>query len=115
MKELILTLLPILAVNLSSNPIRMNVSAYCPCSKCCGQYADGVTASGHVIEKGDRFVAAPKNYPFGTVMIIPGYGKVKVLDRGGAIKGNRLDVYFDTHEQALEWGRQYLDVVVEPN
>jgi len=97
------------------NKIRMNVSAYCPCSKCCGEYADGMTACGYKISKGDRFVAAPKEYPFGTEMIIPGYngGKaVKVLDRGGAIKGNKLDLYFDTHQEALQWGRQYLDVIV---
>lgn len=89
-----------------------NVSAYCPCELCCGVYADGITANGHVIEQGEKFVAAPSNIPFGTMIDIPGYGKVPVLDRGGAIKGNKLDVYFDTHQKALEWGRQYLKVKV---
>jgi hypothetical protein len=35
-----------------------------------------------------------------------------VLDRGGAIKGNRLDVLYATHEQAQKWGRQTLEVTV---
>ena len=89
-----------------------NVSAYCPCELCCGVYADGVTASGHVIQPGDKFVAAPKHIPFGTVLIIPGYGEVEVLDRGGAIKGNKLDIFFATHKEALQWGRQQIAVKV---
>ena len=86
------------------------VTAYCPCSKCCGKWSDGITASGHVIKPGDKFVAAPPGYSFGTVIEIPGYGKVEVLDRGGAIKGNRLDCYFDTHQEALNWGVKMLKV-----
>ncbi len=95
--------------------VRMRVTAYCPCSKCCGQYADGITASGHKIQPGDAFAAADRRYPFGTEMIVPGYNDsetVKVLDRGGAITRNRLDVFFHTHQQALEWGVQHLDVQV---
>ena len=92
--------------------IDMRVSAYCPCEKCCGKWADGITASGHVIQPGDRFVAAPPAYKFGTMVEIPGYGKVPVMDRGGAIKGNRLDVYFPTHQEALNLGVQNLKVRV---
>lgn len=91
------------------------VTAYCPCKKCCGIYADGYTASGHKIEKGDRFAAAPRQIPFGTMIIVPGYNEgrpVPVLDRGSAIRGNHIDVFFDTHEQALEWGNQLLPVEV---
>lgn len=95
--------------------VRMRITAYCPCQKCCGSYADGITASGHKIENGDTFVAADRRYKLGTEMIIPEYNnssKVKVLDRGGAIKNNRLDVFFNTHQQALEWGVRYIDVEV---
>ena len=95
--------------------VQMRVTAYCPCPKCCGSYSDGITASGRKISSGDRFVAADKMYPFGTEMIIPGYksGKaVKVLDRGGVIRGNRLDVFFYSHQEALEWGVRYLDVKI---
>jgi 3D (Asp-Asp-Asp) domain-containing protein len=95
--------------------IEMRVTAYCPCPKCCGEYSDGVTANGHEIRPGDTFVAADRRYSFGTEMLIPGYSNsraVKVLDRGGAIKGNRLDVFFATHQEALEWGVKYLEVSV---
>jgi len=95
--------------------VRMRVTAYCPCAKCCGQSADGITANGHRIAEGDRFVAADRQYTFGTELIIPGYHgdtPVRVLDRGGAIKGNKLDVFFNTHQEALEWGVRHLDVNV---
>lgn len=93
------------------------VTAYCPCEKCCGRFADGITASGHKIEPNDKFVAAPKEYPFGTLMKIPEYSNVfvLVLDRGGSIKGDRLDVFFPTHEQALRWGVQIVEVRIYQN
>lgn len=95
--------------------VRMRVTAYCPCRKCCGEYADGVTASGHKIQPGEAFVAADSKYPFGTEMIVHGYNNdrpVKVLDRGGVIEGNRIDVFFPKHQQALNWGVKYINVKV---
>jgi 3D (Asp-Asp-Asp) domain-containing protein len=95
--------------------VRMRVTAYCPCPKCCGKYSDGQTACGHKIRPGDAFVAADSKYGFGTEMLVTGYNSgepVKVLDRGGAIRGDRLDVFFNSHEEALEWGVKYLDVKV---
>ena len=95
--------------------VPMRVTAYCPCEKCCGKYSNGQTACGHKIRPGDAFVAADKEYSFGTEIIIPGYENaepVKVLDRGGAIRGNRLDVFFGSHEEALKWGVKHLDVKV---
>jgi 3D (Asp-Asp-Asp) domain-containing protein len=98
--------------------IRMIVTAYCPCAKCCGASAHGVTASGKPVSYHDgRFVAADTHVlPFGTKLSIPGYdaGKaVEVIDTGGAINGNRLDVFFPTHKEALQWGRRTIDVEVE--
>ncbi len=103
--------------------ITMRVTAYCPCNKCCDQWADipissgkRKTASGHTIHVGDKFVAAPRNYPFGTEMVIEGYAGgrvVKVEDVGGAIKGNKLDLYFDSHNTALQFGRRRIDVKVK--
>ena len=96
--------------------VRMRVTGYCPCSKCCGAFSDGITANNHRIQPGDTFVAADKSYPFGTEMAIPGYNAgepVQVMDRGGVIKGNRVDLFFHTHQQALEWGVQYLDVLIK--
>jgi 3D (Asp-Asp-Asp) domain-containing protein len=94
----------------------MEVTAYCPCTKCCGPNAQGITASGlHVSYNGGKFVAADTDlFPMHTRLIIPGYDSqaVPVIDRGGAIKGNKLDLYFPTHDEALQWGRQWIDVTV---
>ena len=97
---------------------KFRVTAYCPCSLCCGKFADNVTSSGYVIRPGDRFIAAPPEYDFNTMMFVPGYAKdkpVMVRDRGGAIKGKKLDVYFDTHQEALNWGVKYLDIKIYNN
>ena len=91
----------------------MRVTAYCACRRCCGKFADGKTANGHKIRRNDVFVAADKMYPFGTEIIVPGYNNdnpVKVLDRGRVIRGNRLDVFFNSHNTAREWGVKYLEV-----
>lgn len=102
------------AVHLGKITIRQfRVSAYCPCRICCGKDACGVTASGHSIKPGEQFAAADKSIPFGTILDIPGYGRqMPVLDRGGAINGNCLDVFFDSHKKALNWGVQFLDVAI---
>ena len=95
--------------------VPMQVTAYCPCQQCCGKYSDGKTACGYKIRPGDAFIAADKKYSFGTEMVIPGYSNaepVKVLDRGGRIRGNRLDIFFHSHQEALKWGVKLLDVKI---
>jgi 3D (Asp-Asp-Asp) domain-containing protein len=97
--------------------VMMEVTAYCPCTKCCGPKAQGLTASGKPVSYNDGlFVAADRKLPFGTKLTIPGYGDgrpVQVIDRGGAIKGDKVDVFFPSHTEALQWGRQKLAVTVE--
>jgi len=90
----------------------MEVTAYCKCESCCGNQSPGITASGYTIRQGDKLVAAPQTFKFGTQIFIPGYGLASVRDRGGAIQGSRLDVYFDSHKEALKWGRQNVLVTV---
>ena len=93
-----------------------NVSAFCAGTCCCGPNARGITASGAKARYGT--IAAPRNIPFGTRMYVPGYGMGVVEDRGGAIKGNKLDVFFPDepgklgsgHQKALHWGRRRLRV-----
>ena len=89
----------------------MNVSAYCAGECCCGKWADGFTASG--VPAVGRICAAPPEYPFGTVFEVEGYGEWVVQDRGGAIKGNKLDLLFPTHQAALEFGRKNLKVRIK--
>mgnify|MGYP001323101507 FL=1 len=97
--------------------LRMLVTAYCPCPKCCGSWSDGKTASGKSIwANGSKFVAADTRLlPFGRMVSIPGYHggqAVPVWDRGAKIKGHRLDVFFPSHQQARKWGARWLDVTV---
>jgi 3D (Asp-Asp-Asp) domain-containing protein len=100
--------------HVSFNYIDAEVTAYCPCQKCCRKFSDGVTASGLPVDGiFKRFVAAPPEYEFGTIVIIPGYGAVPVLDRGGAIQGNKFDVFFPDHNEALNWGRKNMIIWIE--
>lgn len=82
------------------------VTAYCPCVKCCGK-TNGVTASGAVATEG-RTIAA--DMPFGTKVTIEGIGERIVEDRGGAIKGDKIDVFMNSHSEALKFGVRKLKV-----
>ena len=83
------------------------VTAYCACAQCCGK-TNGITASGTRATAG-RTVAAPANFAFGTKLDIGGNTYV-VEDRGGAIQGNKIDIYMNSHADALRWGVRYLTV-----
>ena len=85
------------------------ITAYCPCSKCCGK-ATGRTASGTKATPG-RTVAASSKYAFGTKLNIGGH-IYTVEDRGGAITGNKIDIFVNSHSEALQWGVRYLPVSV---
>ncbi len=85
------------------------VTAYCSCAKCCGK-TTGRTASGTRATAG-RTVAASSKFAFGTQLNIGGH-TYTVEDRGGAINGNRIDIYVNSHAEALQWGVRYLNVNV---
>ena len=110
------------------------VTGYCNCGDCCGwrfswlgfgppvytygpmkgqRKEIGVTARGTQAHLG-TVAADPKVYPFGTRLLIPGYGTGVVEDVGGAIKGKHIDVWFPSHQTALNWGRRNLKVVTLP-
>jgi 3D (Asp-Asp-Asp) domain-containing protein len=92
--------------------LEFEATAYCPCEKCCGKWAknrpNGIvyTASGEIAEEGITIAADWSVLPKGTVVEIDGVGTRIVQDKGGAIKGNRIDIYFLSHQEALEYGRQ---------
>jgi 3D (Asp-Asp-Asp) domain-containing protein len=62
------------------------------------------TASGSRVHKGT--MACPKQYPFGTKIKIDGMGIFVCEDRGGAIKGNHFDMWFESREEAFQWGKR---------
>lgn len=92
-----------------------NISFYDACIECCGK-DDGICANG---ELGIPWVtcAAPASIPFGSTVHIEGLGDFIVTDRGGAIvqEGNEyfIDIYVNTHEEALQYGRQYKEGYIE--
>lgn len=93
-----------------------NTSAYCACMSCCGK-TNAITASG---AKASAWytVAAGKGYKMGTVIYIPALadkpngGWFVVQDRGGAISNSKLDVFMNSHSEALQYGRKNLEAYV---
>ena len=85
------------------------VTAYCACMQCCGK-TNGITASG-AKATANHTIAAPRTFAFGTKLVINGTTYV-VEDRGGAIQGNRIDIYMNSHAEALRWGVRYVEVEV---
>lgn len=79
------------------------ITYYCACEKCCDK-TDGITKSGAVVREGVTVAVDPSVIPLGTYLYIEGIGYRVAQDIGGAIKGNRIDVYMNSHNDALECG-----------
>ena len=78
-----------------------------------GMDGKGITTSGQPVQEGVT-IAAPPNIPLGTKLYIPElHHTYTVTDRGGAIKGNRLDLYVADKKRAMEFGRKELEVFVD--
>lgn len=88
------------------------LTAYCPCPICCGIYSNmtnPTTASGTRATQGRTIATDTKVIPFGSKVVIN--GKIYTAeDTGGAIKGNRIDIYYESHTEALYFGRQKAQV-----
>lgn len=89
---------------------RFKLTAYCACSKCCGK-SDGITASGAKAKQGRTIAVDPKLIPYGTKVVINGRTYV-AEDCGGSIKQNRIDVFFNSHKDALNFGIQHAEVFI---
>ena len=120
------------AVPTDQPPERMTLTltGYCKCGICCGWKRNwrlqpvyaygphkgkpkkvGITSSGTRAVRG-TIAADTRLFPYGTIIQIPGYGWGRVEDIGGAIKGRHIDLFFDSHQEALEWGRQKKQVLI---
>lgn len=100
-----------------SRTIRMRVTAYSPDGRSCWPYPGTTTASGLSVKtnRGKLVAADTDLLPFHSLVSIPGYHNgeaVPVLDRGGAIKGRRVDVLQPTFAKAQVWGNQMLNVKI---
>lgn len=99
------------------------LTAYCPCEICCGIWATSrpadengnpiiYTASGAIAQTGTTIAVDPSVIPYGSEVKINDHTYI-AQDTGGAITGNRIDIYFDDHQTALEFGRQRAEVFVK--
>ena len=89
----------------------MTATAYYPGPESCAPFDDGFTAIGDIAGKGSIAID-DKNGPLrmGQMVYIEGYGIGKCNDRGSAIKDWKIDLCFDTIEEAREWGRRLVKV-----
>ena len=85
-------------------------TAYCACVQCCGK-SDCITATGTRATEGRTIAADPRVIPYGTHVLINGHEYI-VEDCGGAINGNRIDIYFESHADALQFGVQTVTVEI---
>ena len=86
------------------------ITAYCTCRVCCGVYSGGNRTASGTVPTSNRTIAVDTSViPFGTKVVINGQVYV-AEDRGGAIKGKRIDMFFMTHSEALRWGRRTMEV-----
>lgn len=99
------------------------ITHYCSCPICCNEWAYGrpvdengqevvLTASGARAEAGKTIAVDPEVIPYGTEVIINGQAYI-AQDTGGAIQGNRIDVYCSSHEEALKLGKYTTEVFME--
>lgn len=113
---------PILELIKPYTVLTVSITAYCPCPSCCGIWSaqhesrigtDYVqkTSSGTIPTAGRTIATDPSVIPTGYKVVIDGHTYI-AEDTGGGIKGNRIDIYFDTHQEALNWGVQTKEVKV---
>jgi 3D (Asp-Asp-Asp) domain-containing protein len=99
---------------------RFELTAYCSCYQCCGEYAlnrpidengDEIVfgSIGQRLYQGVSIAVDPKVIPYGSTVLI-GSSKYIAHDCGGAIKGNKIDIYFNNHSDARSFGRQHQEV-----
>lgn len=84
------------------------LTAYCACSRCCGK-SDGITATGTIATAGRTIAVDPSVIPYGSKVEINGNVYI-AEDCGGSIKYNRIDIFFDSHNEALQFGVQRAQV-----
>ena len=116
---------PIAKTNTVSKVLTVKVTAYCSCVKCCGVWSkdhpsrqgtdyEQHTTSGTIPVAGRTVAVDPDIIPLGSKILIDGHEYI-AEDTGSGVKGNHIDIYFDSHEEALEWGVRTLEVQVFEN
>lgn len=89
---------------------QFDLSFYCPCEKCVGKKKIVRTASGTKPKANYTIAVDTRIIPLGSILYIEGFGYFIAQDTGSAIKGNRIDIFVDSHQQALKLGRKKANV-----
>lgn len=89
------------------------ITHYCSCEKCCGKWADGITASGSTATENRTIAVDPSVISLGSVVYIDGVGEFVAEDTGSAIVGNRIDIYCGSHEEAITRGIEFREVFID--
>lgn len=90
---------------------RFTITAYCPCYECSEQWGRQ-TSTGAIATEGRTVAVDPSVIPYGTKIEIEGVGIRIAEDCGGAIKGNKIDLYFESHEETERWGVQERNIKI---
>ncbi|MCY2928330.1 MAG: 3D domain-containing protein [Planctomycetota bacterium] len=100
----------------------VQVTAYCPCARCCGPWAYRLPrrfADGTLVADTDFALAADVDvFPFGTQIRVPGYAggePVPVLDVGRAVSGTHIEIFLhgdNAHRRAKQWGSRWMEIEV---
>lgn len=88
------------------------LTAYCPCYKCSEGFG-ARTATGRTAQAGRTIAVDPRVIPYGSRVLINGHEYI-AEDCGGAIKSNRIDIFFSNHSQARAFGVQYAEIFLLP-
>ena len=91
---------------------RFLCTSYCPCYACSEGYGN-MTSTGVRARAGHTIAVDPRVIPYGTWVLINGKA-YRAEDCGGGVKGNHIDVYFDTHAESMRWHMGYYDVYLLP-
>jgi 3D (Asp-Asp-Asp) domain-containing protein len=91
--------------------LTMTATAYDPCYQCNYPYYGAPSYIGLPLKKG-IIAVDPKVIPMGTRLYVEGYGEGIAADQGNAIKGNRIDLCFSTHQEALQYGMKTVKVTI---
>ena len=85
----------------------VKITAYCPCSICCGKCANGITAIGVIAQEGRTVAVDSSVIPLGSEVEIN--GAIYIAEDTG-VHGNAIDLFMNSHQAALQCGVQCMDI-----
>ena len=111
MKPLLFLLLIVSSASAATVTATVTATGYCPCARCCGVMGGtGITASGLTARQGVT-VAASRSIPFGSRIVVNGRTFV-VQDRLARRFDSRMDFFFNSHADAVAFGKRRLRVTI---